>query len=131
MPPESIPDTVKHICEHYNTAPLPWIQSIEKASYLLYSLLSCHPFENGNGRLARLLWWWSVKQSGMAPFPVMLSSGHSKAKRHYLDALHFADTRSGYGEEHRLQELNSLAIGALARAWAAYLTQASLARDGK
>ena len=124
MAPESISDTVIHICEHYNNSPQPWI---EKASYLLYSLLTCHPFENGNGRLARLFWWWSVKRSGMAPFPVMLSSAHNKAVSHYMGALHFADRHPG---EDRLYELNSLAVGALARAWVAYRTQANLARDG-
>jgi fido (protein-threonine AMPylation protein) len=56
------------------------------AVYLLYELLTIHPFENGNGRLARLFLSWSLMRDGL-PFPVSFSSGHRKAREHYYKAI--------------------------------------------
>lgn len=124
--PEAVSDTLKAVCHKFNAMDH-WLT---RASYLLYALLATHPFENGNGRLARLFWWWSLRNTGHAPFPVMLSSGHKKARAHYINAVKYADNHVGSGEKERLRELNSLAIGALHRAWKMYLGQAALAKDG-
>ena len=60
--------------------------SIGKATKLFYEILSLHPFANGNGRLSRMLFAYSLHRDGF-PFPVQLTNGSRKAKKHYIDAL--------------------------------------------
>ena len=56
------------------------------ASWLLFEVVSLHPFEDGNGRLCRLLWCYSLMRDGL-PFPLTPSSGHSKAQKHYVSCI--------------------------------------------
>lgn len=64
---------------------------IQAIARLVHTLLCIHPFENGNGRLCRLIAGAQVKRLGLAPFAVALSSGRSKCRKHYLNALRYAD----------------------------------------
>lgn len=65
---------------------------IQLATYLFYELITIHPFENGNGRLCRLLLAWSLMRDGL-PFAVNFSSGHRSRRQHYMHAINTA--RSG------------------------------------
>jgi Fic family protein len=89
---------------------------VQRAAWLLYQLLSIHPFKNGNGRLARLFASWSLVRDGY-PFAVALSSGHRSARRHYLHAI---DRARGfvYGAKQTLAELNAVVLVSLARVFA-------------
>jgi Fic family protein len=59
---------------------------VEPATILFYSTITLHPFQNGNGRLCRLLFAFAIIQAG-APFPVALTTGHSGARKHYMKAI--------------------------------------------
>ena len=59
---------------------------VEPATILFYSTITLHPFQNGNGRLCRLLFAFAMIQAG-APFPVALTTGHSRARKHYMKAI--------------------------------------------
>ncbi|WP_215898169.1 Fic family protein, partial [Acinetobacter baumannii] len=50
-------------------------------------LINIHPFEDGNGRLCRLLISHVLIESRMSLFPVLLSSFHRRGRRHYIQAV--------------------------------------------
>ena len=54
---------------------------------LFMDLVSIHPFEDGNGRLCRLIISHVLTESGMSLFPVLLSSFHRRGRRHYIQAV--------------------------------------------
>jgi Fic family protein len=68
---------------------------VEPAIHLFYNAITLHPFQNGNGRLCRLLFAFAMIQAGV-PFPVALTTGHSGARKHYMKSILLArrdDTR--------------------------------------
>ena len=56
--------------------------AISKACRLFWDFLVIHPFEDGNGRMARMLASFSLMKDG-TPFPVIISSGKRRSRRHY------------------------------------------------
>lgn len=64
--------------------------AIVAASRLLHDICAIHPFENGNGRTARLLFAYALMRAGY-PFPVIFTSGRSKARKHCGVAMRRAD----------------------------------------
>jgi Fic-DOC domain mobile mystery protein B len=77
----------------------------EQAAMLHYRAVSIHPFENGNGRWARLLASIWLKQHG-APVTVWpedgITGGTSSIRKQYIQALKAADS----GDMSRLIELH-------------------------
>jgi len=69
---------------------------------LFYDVITLHPFENGNGRLCRLLFSFGIMKAGV-PFPVPLTTGHTKSRNHYMKAILLA--RRG-----DIRELNTMAL---------------------
>jgi fido (protein-threonine AMPylation protein) len=59
---------------------------ITRATELFYDVITVHPFINGNGRMCRLLFAWSLMRDGF-PFPVTFSPGGRNARQDYLDAI--------------------------------------------
>ena len=66
------------------------------ASTLFLEVLSIHPFEDGNGRVSRLLLSHVLNQMGCSLFPVILSSFHTRSRRHVIRALKRRNIRSLY-----------------------------------
>ncbi|XP_057310307.1 protein adenylyltransferase fic-1-like [Hydractinia symbiolongicarpus] len=60
---------------------------IWNAVRLFIDLINIHPFEDGNGRLCRLVISHVLVESGMSLFPVLLSSFHKRGSRHYIQAV--------------------------------------------
>ena len=69
----------------YNTC---HIDKYHKAGRLLFEIASLHPFSDGNGRLSRLLWNYSLIRDGL-PFPVIPFSNiiTSKPYKVYITCL--------------------------------------------
>jgi fido (protein-threonine AMPylation protein) len=88
---------------------------IARATALLYDLLTLHPFDDGNGRLARLFFAWSLARDGL-PMAVSLSSGHRRRRQHYMHAIRTA--RRTDVEHASLGELNCIAHVSIERALA-------------
>lgn len=65
-------------------------EKIEAATELFYDVVSLHPFEDGNGRLGRILLSYALERMG-TPFPVLLTTGHSRSKNHVINALKIKD----------------------------------------
>lgn len=84
---ESIPKSMESLVDDYNKKLKAANHDMfELASWLLYRVVSLHPFEDGNGRLCRLLWCFSLLRDGL-PFPLTLSDGHDKAHDHYVKCI--------------------------------------------
>ena len=60
------------------------------AAKLMYDMVTLHPFQDGNGRLCRLLVSYALMAAG-EPFPVPLHDGHHKCRQHYNHVLVHAD----------------------------------------
>ena len=58
------------------------------ASSLLTDVVSLHPVLDGNGRLSRLLWCYSLMSPGL-PFPVIPFQGKSKAYELYIKCINY------------------------------------------
>lgn len=82
--PSVIPKTMDCIVKNYNER----ISSenhdpYELAAWLLYELLTIHPFEDGNGRVSRLLWCYSLWRDGF-PFPVIPFPERKRSYKKYV-----------------------------------------------
>ena len=59
---------------------------VEIAYKLFFKFLKIHPFQDGNGRMARLLVAYHLCISGV-PFPICITSGKKRSCKHYYDAI--------------------------------------------
>lgn len=63
------------------------LHPVTLAAMLHYKFVRIHPFDDGNGRIARLLMNYVLLKNGLPPIIIK-----SKDKQQYLRALHVADT---------------------------------------
>lgn len=61
---------------------------VEKAVHFHYRFVAIHPFDDGNGRLARILMNLSLMQEGYPPCIIQM-----RHRRKYLECLEIADTK--------------------------------------
>ena len=97
---------LKLICHDYNLSTQHWVL---RAAALYSGFLILHPFENGNGRTARLLLAYVARRFGLT-LPLILTSGHRRAKQHCCRAV----VRS----HKSMQELNTLVLVSVSHALA-------------
>ena len=83
---ECISGRMKAIVADYNRKLRSEHDMFQLASWLLYRIVSLHPFDDGNGRISRLLWCYSLVRDGL-PFPLTLSDGHEEAHDHYVTCV--------------------------------------------
>ena len=83
---ECIPANMTKIVEEYNQELSEPHDMYQLASWLYYNVVSLHPFEDGNGRISRLLRCYSLMQDGL-PFPAVLTSGHKRSQSHLVQCL--------------------------------------------
>ncbi|MBR5238192.1 MAG: Fic family protein [Paludibacteraceae bacterium] len=85
--PEETPALMTDLVDWYNEAEQNGTYSpIELAILFHYRYIRIHPFEDGNGRIARLLMNYILARHG---YPMIVV--RSRLKNHYLEALHEAD----------------------------------------
>ena len=83
---ECIPDSMERIIREYNKRVSESHDQYELASWLHFNIVSLHPFEDGNGRISRLLWCYSLMRDGL-PFPTVLTSGEKHSQKHLILCL--------------------------------------------
>lgn len=89
--PEETPALMSDLINWYNrTAQEDTLSPVELASLFHYRYIRIHPFEDGNGRIARLLMNYTLLRNG---YPMIVI--RSKNKKAYLDALGKADLLVG------------------------------------
>lgn len=85
--PEETPALMSDLIAWYNQAEAEkTMSSVELAALFHYRYIRIHPFEDGNGRIARLLMNYILTKHD---YPMLVI--RSKAKKQYLDALGKAD----------------------------------------
>ena len=83
--------------------------SIMAATNLFGSIINIHPFKDGNERICRLILAHVLIQMKCCPFPVLLSSFHTRGRRHYIQAV------KRYHENPSM--LYTLIVVSLVRTW--------------
>ena len=66
---------------------------IMAATNLFGNIINIHPFEDGNGRICRLILAHVLMQMKCCLFPVILSSFHRRGRRHYIRAVKMFDRK--------------------------------------
>ena len=66
---------------------------IMAATNLFGNIINIHPFEDGNGRICRLILAHVLIQMKCCLFPVILSSFHRRGRRHYIRAVKMFDRK--------------------------------------
>ena len=85
--PEETPVLMADLVDWYNNAELEGkLSPVELAILFHYRYIRIHPFEDGNGRIARLLFNYILSRHG---YPMVVV--RSRLKQDYLEALHQAD----------------------------------------
>ena len=67
--------------------------AIMAATNLFGNIINIHPFEDGNGRICRLIFAHVLIQMKCCLFPVILSSFHRRGRRHYIRAVKMFDRK--------------------------------------
>lgn len=89
--PQETPALMTDLVDWFNRAEREdGIAPVDLAALLHYRYVRIHPFEDGNGRIARLLANWVLARHGV-PMVVV----RSRRKDEYLEALHAADLAVG------------------------------------
>jgi len=85
--PDETPSLMTDLVDWYNQAEAEGkLSPVELATIFHYRYIRIHPFEDGNGRIARLLFNYILSRHG---YPMIVV--RSRLKKDYLEALHQAD----------------------------------------
>ena len=109
---DCVPRNMKKIVDKYNSKASAPHDPYQLASWLLFEVISLHPFIDGNGRLCRLLWCASLMRDGL-PFPLTITSGHKRARRHYIQCIE-RDRRPQCSNQ---PSLTTLTLVSVTKAW--------------
>lgn len=117
--PEETPALMTDLVDWYNVAVNDGnLSAIELAALFHYRYIRIHPFEDGNGRIARLLVNFILLRAG---YPMIIVRTDDKDS--YLNALNFSDIRVGFvpsdGAKAKLEEIQPFVLymkGCLERA---------------
>ena len=83
---DCIPTAMARIMKEYNEKFSQSHDQYQLASWLFFEVVTLHPFLDGNGRISRLLWCYSLMRDGQ-PFPTVLTSGHKESQSHLVLCL--------------------------------------------
>ena len=86
-PPEQVPSEMDNLLSIYNDAEKREIHPIIIATWFHHAFTTVHPFQDGNGRVVRLLASLILIKHRLFPFTVL----REEAKIKYIDALEKAD----------------------------------------
>lgn len=86
-PPEHVESEMDRLISIYNESVLKEIHPLIVSTWFHHAFTTIHPFQDGNGRVARLLASLILIKNGLFPFTVL----REEAKVKYIDALEKAD----------------------------------------
>lgn len=85
--PDDVPVLLQLVIKNYHTIEKSNVDVFTKAAWLTCQFLVIHPFEDGNGRLSRILLAAMFIKSGLYIFPSLSKNGHKKSRKHYINSL--------------------------------------------
>lgn len=114
---EELPDRMERICQFANASESdrPFVHPVIRAILLHFMIGYDHPFEDGNGRTARALFYWSMLRSGywLTEF-LSISRILRMAPAQYARAYLFTETDDGdttYFVLHQLETIRKAIAG--------------------
>lgn len=113
-----VPANMARIVAEYESKASSAHDPCQLASWLFFQVVSLHPFEDGNGRLSRLLWCYSLIRDEL-PFPAVLTSGHRRSQKHLVWCLERDRRLSVTDQPH----LTSLSVVSVQKAWDSFLDE--------
>ena len=117
-----IPENMEKIVKEHNHKVSQGHDMFELASWLYFNVVSLHPFEDGNGRISRLLWCYSLMRDGL-PFPASLTSGHKRSQSHLVLCLQRDQKFNVSNHPH----LTTLTVVSIHQVWQDYHSTSSFA----
>ena len=87
-PPGQVQSEMDHLVKIYNKAEQDNVHPLICSTWFHHAFTTIHPFQDGNGRVARLLASLILIKHGLFPFTVL----REEAKVKYIDALEKADS---------------------------------------
>ncbi len=87
-PPEDVAEELKALLKSYNEIPSPTLEDIIDFHHRFESI---HPFQDGNGRVGRLIMFWQCLQAGIVPFIIS-----DRFKMFYYNGLRNWPSIKGY-----------------------------------
>ena len=117
-PPYILEQGLKKILQRYNEKKQS-VDPVEVAADIFYDFVSLHPFEDGNGRIARLLASHALESTG-TPFAVTILTPHSRSRRHIIRAIRKRE------KNYYNKELFTIVASSLAYQWQNFLQWSSL-----
>jgi Fic family protein len=91
-PAEELPERLKRLCDFANEdeSSEQFVHPVIRAILLHFCLAYDHPFEDGNGRTARILFFWSMREQGYwlveyLPISKILREAPSQYERAFLE----------------------------------------------
>lgn len=112
---DCIPAAMARIVKEYNEKFSQPHDQYQLASWLHFNIVTLHPFLDGNGRISRLLWCYSLMRDGQ-PFPTVLTSGHEESQNHLVLCL----KRDGDFFVSNNPHLTTLTVVSVNQAWEDY-----------
>jgi Fic family protein len=85
--PLKVSDEMQKLIAWFNSLETQKLSAVEKAGLLHYRFVSIHPFDDGNGRIARLLMNLTLMQDGFPPCIIK-----NKNRKEYLNTLEKVQT---------------------------------------
>jgi len=119
-PAEQLPERMRLLCDFANgdAGEEPFVHPVVRAILLHFWLAYDHPFEDGNGRTARILFFWSMRRSGYwlaeyLPISRLIRAAQARYGRAFLET----ETDQGDTTYFLLNQLETIvtAIGDLDR----------------
>ncbi len=125
---ESVPSCMSKLVKEYNDKFGGEHHPFELAGWLLMEMLQIHPFEDGNGRISRLLWCYSLQKDRL-PFPVIPFPGLHKAYRQYIRCIDRDQDCCMSGGPYK--HMTSLTLISITKSWKNYLSNLRFENEKK
>ena len=119
-PPQILKNGLKKILQCYNDKKQQSVDPVEVAADIFYDFVSLHPFEDGNGRIARLLASHALESTG-TPFAVTIFTPCSRSRRHLYIYLSGRAIRKRERDYYN-KELFTIVASSLAYQWQNFFT---------
>ena len=116
---EAIPSAMSELISKHHS--MQGHDPFERASVLLVEFLTIHPFEDGNGRVSRLLWCYSLMLDGL-PFPLTPFPGIKTAYKNHISCVEKDRNRLSSHPSASCANTTSFTIVSVTKVWQNFIS---------